>query len=143
MTSHELRNPLSAVLQCADSVITTLQQLPIQTPDATPTALKSNEIQEDIRSSIDALQTIVSCSLHSKRVLDDVLTLSKLDSDLIQITPVRVQPNVVISDALKLFMVECQQTDIQLDLIQDETIKEFEWVMLDPSRLLQILINLL
>jgi hypothetical protein len=74
------------VVQSADSVITTLQYLPID-PPTTPTA-NYIRLQKDISTSIDALQTIVSCSLHQKRVIDDVLTLSKLDSNLILITPV-------------------------------------------------------
>jgi len=143
MTSHELRNPLSAIVQCAESVIATLEHLPGRTPTATPNIPESGSFREDIDSSIDALHTIVSCSLHQKRIIDDVLTLSKLDSNLILITPVRVQPAVVVSEALKMFNVECHQMDIQLDLNLDETFKGFEWVMLDPSRLLQVLINLL
>ena len=143
MTSHELRNPLSAVVQCAELVIAELQRLLIKPSKATGDILDPSVVQEDLSSSLDALQTIVSCSMHQKRVIDDVLTLSKLDSDLIIITPVRVRPTVVVSDAIKMFVVECQQMDIQLGFVEDESIKQVEWVMLDPSRLLQILINLL
>jgi signal transduction histidine kinase len=145
MTSHELRNPLSAVVQCADSVIASLQQLPVGQL-ATTTATGDGEhsrIQAEIETCIDSLQTIVSCSLHQRRVIDDVLTLSKLDSNLILITPMRVQPAVVVTEAMKIFDVECNQTNIQLDFRLDETFQGMEWVMLDPSRLLQVLINLL
>ncbi|KAF2121178.1 hypothetical protein BDV96DRAFT_594405 [Lophiotrema nucula] len=134
MTSHELRNPLSAVVQCADSVISTLHQL-------NPRQLDS--IHDEIDTCIDSLQTIVLCSLHQKRIIDDVLTLSKLDSNLILITPIRVQPAVVVSEALKMFEVECSQMQITLEFKEDETLEGLEWVMLDPSRLLQVLINLL
>jgi signal transduction histidine kinase len=143
MTSHELRNPLSAVVQCAESVITTLQCFPHQSSPTAPTQVEWSKLQEDIHTSIEALQTIVSCSLHQKRVIDDVLTLSKLDSNLILITPIRVQPTVVVSDAMKMFLVECQQMDIQLEFVEDKSIDELDWVLLDPSRLLQVLINLL
>jgi signal transduction histidine kinase len=86
---------------------------------------------------------IVSCSMHQKRVIDDVLTLSKLDSNLILITPMRVQPEVVVSDAVRMFEVECNQSGIHLTFRIDETFNGMDWVMLDPSRLLQVLINLL
>ncbi|KAF2995051.1 Histidine kinase [Curvularia kusanoi] len=102
-----------------------------------------DKIREEVSTSIDSLQTIVSCSLHQKRVIDDVLTLSKLDSNLILITPVRVQPAVVVSEALKMFDVECSQMEIKLEFIKDPTFEGCDWVMLDPSRLLQVLINLL
>jgi signal transduction histidine kinase len=81
--------------------------------------------------------------MHQKRVIDDVLTLSKLDSNLILITPMRVQPAVVVSDAVRMFEVECNQSGIKLTFHVDETFNGMDWTMLDPSRLLQVLINLL
>lgn len=143
MTSHELRNPLSAVLQCADSVIASLQGLPLHDTKTPISGIDLEKIRDEVVTSIDSLQTVVSCSLHQKRVIDDVLTLSKLDSDLILITPVRVQSTVVVLEALKMFDVECSQMDIKLDFRKDPTLEGYDWVMLDPSRLLQILINLL
>jgi signal transduction histidine kinase len=134
MTSHELRNPLSAVIQCADSVIASLQSLPAQ---------ELSKAEAEIRSSLESLYIIVSCSMHQKRVIDDVLTLSKLDSNLILITPMRVQPAIVVSDAVKMFEVECKQGGIKLEFSIDETFQGMEWTMMDPSRLLQILINLM
>ncbi|KAJ4360162.1 uncharacterized protein N0V89_000722 [Didymosphaeria variabile] len=141
MTSHELRNPLSAVVQCADSVISTLQQL-------TPKELISlqpqfEKVNNEISACIDNLQTIVACSLHQKRIIDDVLTLSKLDSNLLLITPMLVKPSLVVSEAMKMFDVECSQMQINLVFQEDESLSEFEWVMIDPSRMLQVLINLL
>jgi signal transduction histidine kinase len=143
MTSHELRNPLSAVVQCAESAINTLEHLqsPLS-PTMSPGSNRTN-YNEEIESAIDALSTILTCSSHQKRVIDDVLTLSKLDSELIVITPVRVQISVVILEALKMFEVECRQLDIKLDFQEDISIKEFDWMMLDPSRMLQVLINLM
>jgi signal transduction histidine kinase len=143
MTSHELRNPLSAIVQCAESAITTLQHI---TTKQVPSPLTDNDARvfdEEISSCLDAIQTIVSCSAHAKRIIDDVLTLSKLDSNLILITPVRVQPTVVVHNAIKMFMIECQQNGITLEFQKDASIEEFGWIRLDPSRLLQILINLL
>jgi signal transduction histidine kinase len=143
MTSHELRNPLSAVVQCADSVINTLRGMVDRTRETLNPSIVSHQTEEEIRSSIDSLQTIISCSLHQKRVIDDVLTLSKLDSNLITITPTRVQSTVVVSEALKIFDVECSQMDIKLEFQKDDALEGRDWVMLDPSRLLQVLINLL
>ena len=143
MTSHELRNPLSAVVQSADSVIASLQGLPLHDAETAISDMNFKKIQEEIATSIDSLQTIVSCSLHQKRVIDDVLTLSKLDSNLIMITPVRVQSTVVVSEALKMFDVECAASETELEFRKDPTIEGYDWVMLDPSRLLQVLINLL
>ncbi|RMZ73393.1 histidine kinase hhk13p [Pyrenophora seminiperda CCB06] len=143
MTSHELRNPLSAVIQCADSVIASLHHISRPQLEALHPSHDLSKAESEIQSCLESLQIIVSCSMHQKRVIDDVLTLSKLDSNLILITPMRVQPAVVVSDAVKMFEVECNQAGIQLDFKLDETFSGMEWTMLDPSRLLQVLINLL
>ncbi|KAF1976420.1 hypothetical protein BU23DRAFT_630253, partial [Bimuria novae-zelandiae CBS 107.79] len=141
MTSHELRNPLSAIVQCADSVISTLQQL--TSKELVSIHSQIEKVNDEIATCIENLQTIVSCSLHQKRIIDDVLTLSKLDSNLLLITPMRVQPALVVSEAMKMFDVECSQMQINLRLTEHEILKGFEWVMIDPSRMLQVLINLL
>lgn len=143
MTSHELRNPLSAVVQCAESAITTLEHLQSSLSPALSTETVQSNFHDEIENTIDALSTILTCSAHQKRVIDDVLTLSKLDSELILVTPVKVQISVVILEALKMFEVECRQLDIKLRVKEDRSVKDFDWLMLDPSRLLQILINLL
>ncbi|KAL1800773.1 hypothetical protein ACET3X_001115 [Alternaria dauci] len=143
MTSHELRNPLSAVIQCADSVIASLQQLSGRQLIASGQSSETSTAEAEIQSCIESLLIIVSCSMHQKRVIDDVLTLSKLDSNLILITPIRIQPAIVVSDAVRMFEVECKQSGIDLIFRVDETFNGMEWAMLDPSRLLQVLINLL
>jgi signal transduction histidine kinase len=120
-----------------------LQGLPIHDPNVPVADALIQKIRDEVVTSIDSLQTIVSCSLHQKRVIDDVLTLSKLDSNLISITPVRVQSAVVVSEALKMFDMECNQMDIKLQFRKDPTFEGYDWLMLDPSRLLQVLINLL
>jgi hypothetical protein len=58
MTSHEMRNPLSAVVQCADSASESLKLvMNLQNP------LSPCEVEKELRASLDALQTITSCSL--------------------------------------------------------------------------------
>ncbi|KAI9164135.1 Hybrid signal transduction histidine kinase K [Paramyrothecium foliicola] len=148
MTSHEMRNPLSAVIQCADSSVDALKHISKLT---TTTALREasedclRKVQEEVRTCLEAVQTIVQCSLHQKRIIDDILTLSKLDSDLILITPVRVQPAVVVEEAVKIFEVECTKENIELNFLEDPSLAAngADWVMVDPSRTVQILINLL
>jgi CheY-like chemotaxis protein/nitrogen-specific signal transduction histidine kinase len=134
MTSHEMRNPLSAIVQCADVVVGSLVGLKT-----------SPEISPAIEASIDAAQTIVSCAQHQKRIVDDILTLSKLDSDLLTITLIQLDPKKILRDSLKMFEAEASRADIKLSPIIDSSVDELkvEYVLLDPSRLLQVLINLL
>ncbi|KAH6878716.1 hypothetical protein BKA58DRAFT_355050 [Alternaria rosae] len=136
ITSHEMRNPLSAILQCADEISTILGDF---------RASGSNVIDETVvADSIDAAQTIALCAQHQKRIVDDVLTLSKLDSAMLMVTPVDAQPLQVVQRALKMFEGEVQTAGIQMEFVLTDSFTKLgvDWVKIDPSRVLQVLINL-
>ncbi|KUJ18979.1 putative histidine kinase M3YPp [Mollisia scopiformis] len=137
MTSHEMRNPLSAIIQCADYIATSLSEFEGDSKNVT----LPREVADGYA---DAAQTVVLCAQHQKRIIDDILTLSKLDSDLLLITPIEVQPISVVQSALKMFDSEVQKSDMELRFRVDPSYNTLavDWVKLDPSRLLQVLINL-
>ncbi|MCJ1309660.1 hypothetical protein MMC25_003320 [Agyrium rufum] len=136
ITSHEIRNPLSAILQCADEIASSLSEIKADIDNQVP--------QDLLESNINAAQTIILCANHQKRIVDDVLTLSKLDSALLLVTPIDTQPTVVVQRALKMFESEVLTADIKMEYKVDKSISRLkvDWVKLDPSRLLQVLINL-
>ncbi|KAK2625550.1 hypothetical protein QTJ16_004862 [Diplocarpon rosae] len=140
MTSHEMRNPLSAILQCSDEIATTLEDF----ISAEKSSKSPQRLSDALESSIDAAQTIALCAQHQKRIVDDILTLSKLDSALLMVTPVAVQPVAVVQRALKMFEGELDTNDIAMEFCMEKSYLDLEidWVKLDPSRLLQVLINL-
>ncbi|KAL8690581.1 MAG: hypothetical protein Q9218_004001 [Villophora microphyllina] len=137
ITSHEMRNPLSAILQCADEISSTLTGYR-ESDEST------QSLDDLLDSNIDAAQTIALCAQHQKRIVDDILTLSKLDSALLLVTPCDVMPVSVVQRALKMFDGEVQTARIKLDFRIDDSLRRLnvQWVKLDPSRLLQVLINL-
>lgn len=54
ITSHEIRNPLSAILQSADGIATSMQEL---------RASDTQHMSEDLlESTTEAAQTIVMCA---------------------------------------------------------------------------------
>lgn len=136
ITSHEMRNPLSAILQCADDITAALSE---------SRKLSTNMTKETLEACLDSAQTISLCVQHQKSIVDDILTISKLDSNLLLITPVVTQPKQILNRAIKMFESELQAKDIRakLETTQSYTDLEVDWVMVDPSRVLQILINLL
>ena len=77
ITSHEMRNPLSAILQCADEISTLLGDFRSSGSESIDAGI--------VADSIDAAQTIALCAQHQKRIVDDVLTLSKLDSAMLMV----------------------------------------------------------
>ncbi|KAG6008499.1 hypothetical protein E4U54_008694 [Claviceps lovelessii] len=135
ITSHEMRNPLSAILQCVDQITSSVL------------GFSEYSAQDSIKrlhmDCLDAANTISLCASHQKRIVDDILTLSKLDSRLISVTPVDVQPLVVVEQVVKMFRPEVRAHDIKLRVKVDSSYHEsnIDWVTLDPSRLQQVLIN--
>ena len=138
ITSHEMRNPLSAILQCADEIASTLKGY------RADNKIIPQPLDDLLDSSINVAGTIALCAQHQKRIVDDILTLSKLDSALLIVTPCDVMPASVVRQALKMFDGEVQTAGIKLDFRIGESLQRLsiQWVKLDPSRLLQVLINL-
>ena len=136
-TSHEMRNPLSAILQSADSITGSLTEL----RDADGLSVAQRELLD---VTIESSAVISLCAQHQKRIVDDVLTLSKLDSAMMVVTPVDVQPVTVVERALKMFEGEFQTADIALEFKLDESYSKLnvDWIKMDPHRLSQVLINL-
>ncbi|KAL1591034.1 hypothetical protein WHR41_00234 [Cladosporium halotolerans] len=139
MTSHEARNPLSAITLCAESITTALKEL-LDNNRGTITLDR-----DALETHLEGAEIIVACAQHQKRIIDDVLTLSKLDSGLLVICPVEVQPVETIKQALRMFDSELLKSDITLEyhFLPSYYALNLDWLRLDPSRLLQILINLL
>ncbi|KAL1388843.1 histidine kinase [Phyllosticta capitalensis] len=141
MTSHEMRNPLSAILQSADGILGALGSgLHSSLSSGTPVILDT-EAQEII---IDSAQTVILCAQHQKRIVDDI-TLSKLDSNLLVISPDKIQPVTLVERAIKMYEAELNSARIRLNLQVHQSYEDLgiETALLDPSRVLQVLINLI
>ena len=149
MTSHEMRNPLSAIFQCSDSIVSLLENAVKTTAEGELNekngVTAGRMMSETLQSCIEAAQTISFCAQHQKRIVDDVLLLSKMDANMIEVTAVDTNPKQLVERGLGIFASEIRANDIRMEFREDESYKKLgiEWVRLDPSRLLQILINLM
>lgn len=133
ISSHELRNPLSAVLQSAEGIISLLNKYQADT----------NRLL-DIEQIVDSAQTILLCVNHQRLIIEDILAVSKLDSNLMTVSPVPSDPRDLIWNSLKMFEAELASKEIDWEFWVLETydLLEVSWVKLDPSRTTQILVNL-
>ncbi|KIW67253.1 hypothetical protein PV04_06518 [Phialophora macrospora] len=138
IVSHEMRNPLSAITQLADGLAASsgVWDASDQSRDTARRLLEE---------STEYGKTILLCAAHQKRIVDDVLTLSKLDSQLLAITPVVIRPDILVESALAMFQAEFETHSIVVENIADQTSRtpEVDYVSADPVRLTQIFINLL
>ncbi|KAL2278725.1 hypothetical protein FJTKL_14282 [Diaporthe vaccinii] len=139
MTSHEMRNPLSALCQCADEIIGSIAAYRKSEPEI------AERLSKMLDTCLEAANTISLCSNHQKRIVDDVLTLSRLDSRMVEVTPTVVSPVEVIQTSLKMFDTELASNNIKAEFRIDQSYRDMgiELARLDPARLQQIIINLL
>lgn len=98
-----------------------------------------------IEENVAASKTILSCAQHQKRILDDVLTISKLDFEMLPIMPTPVQPKKLIAAAVKMFEAESASHDIKMIVSDASSVIQnpLQVVQCDDSRVTQILINIL
>lgn len=70
-----MRNPLSAIIHCADALLETANQIYNNYE-------RTEDIPMDRRGLLDtardSAQTITQCANHQRRIVDDVLTMSKV-----------------------------------------------------------------
>ncbi|KAF2446047.1 hypothetical protein P171DRAFT_410014 [Karstenula rhodostoma CBS 690.94] len=137
ITSHEMRNPLSAITQCADSVIMSLQDAQSKSD--------AQSLFEIIKLNAEAAESILFCAAHQRRIINDILLLGKLDSKLLTISPKSFHPQDLVNQALQMFSAECDANDIEIRTAVDNSsaMAQSSTVCGDPSRLMQIMVNLL
>ena len=136
ITSHELRNPLSAITQLADSII--------KGAEAEGEVLSDSWLRI-FNEHKDAASTILACAVHQKRIIDDVLVLSRLDSQMLSISRTPTRPQDVIASTLKMFGGLAEEKLIELSSARGggvHELRDVDSVFIDGSRLMQVLINL-
>ncbi|PNS19398.1 Hybrid signal transduction histidine kinase K [Sphaceloma murrayae] len=138
MVSHEIRNPLSSILQLAEG----LSYSPPPFGLEPGTAAANTEWRNSI---VHSAETIILCAKHQKNIVDEVLTYSKLDSDLVVIAPEPVQPIAIAYSALEMLKADLNHADIQGSVVVDQSYKYhgIDFVLLDQGRFLQVIINLM
>ena len=150
MISHEIRNPLSAILHSGEDIIESLKQCLIHLGNTTYGSIHYRPMMEDntkelLLSSLESANTVLYCVQHQKQIVDDVLTLSKLDSELLVVHPVPVQLSDLVTSTSKIFDPELRMSSIVFNVQEHDSITShaIDWMLLDRTRFLQILINLI
>jgi signal transduction histidine kinase len=137
VTSHELRNPLTAIIQLADSIAKSMVVKP--EPGL-------HDYKDIAQESAEAASTILACAAHQKRIIDDVLVLSRLDSQMLSITPTTASPSTVIDNTMKIFEGVATQKEIKLAAgrVRDALdLRHVDHVFVDTTRLMQVIINMI
>ncbi|KAK0927956.1 hypothetical protein LTR29_017528 [Friedmanniomyces endolithicus] len=129
MISHEIRNPLSAVMHCSDDI----------------DAAISDKEHIDIPTIREAVDIINLCLQHQRNIVDDVLSYSKLDASMLSLAPRACHPSETLANALRMFQPEFRKQRLQFEFKIDTSYAEYsiDWVMADMARVGQVLVNLI
>lgn len=118
--SHEIRTPMAAILGYADLL-----------DDAQLTAGQRSEHIETIKRNGE----------HLLSVINDILDVSKIDAGRMVVEQLETSPRGILEDVARLMRVQADAK--RLDLVLDSRTPIPERVITDPTRLRQILVNLL
>ncbi|KAJ8294408.1 Hybrid signal transduction histidine kinase K [Rhodotorula toruloides] len=150
VTSHEIRNPISAILQNSDFTRSSLQKLrdtllTLQQRDALPSELAGSTLN-DLDEDIEALDAITECGMAQERIANDILGLAQIQLSKYNITPVEFDLATSLRNICRMFKTECRMKDIELKLVIGSSLARLgprARVFADPARLTQVLVNLL
>ncbi|WPG99811.1 Hypothetical protein R9X50_00263000 [Acrodontium crateriforme] len=128
MISHEIRNPLSAVMHCVEDIEDAIRE----------------KKSVDFDAIHEAIETINICISHQQHIVDDVLAFSKLDSAMLTLVPRPCQPSRQLNESLKMFQPEFRKQKVDFGYCIDTSYEKngVDWVMADFARIGQVLVNL-
>lgn len=116
--SHEMKTPLSSIMMYAQMV---------------------NRPQFSDAKKAEFLDSIVRNARHLNGLVGDILDIAKSDADKIKIEVSRVDAHALLREVIHTLspLANPKQVDLKLDVAADVP----RWVMTDPTRVKQILIN--
>ncbi|KAJ5972386.1 CheY-like superfamily [Penicillium vulpinum] len=131
MISHEIRNPLSAIVHCTEDIQEAVYNK------------KPEEIS--VMNITEATETISLCVRHQKKIVNDVLTFSKLDASMLPLSPRKVQPQRHLTIPMAIFRPELRKQKIHFEYKADVSYAKcgIDWVVADLDRMGQVLVNIL
>ncbi|KAL5528950.1 hypothetical protein ACEPAG_4924 [Sanghuangporus baumii] len=148
VTSHELRQPVSAILNCSSLVRSNLAghrkelgRAFVSNEPFRPTKELLREMDDDL----DALDAIYQCGLAQERIANDVLSLSRIQLQILSIQPVEFELIPEIQRIMSIFRNELKMKRINLNTTFGDSLKGLgvNRVRSDKSRFGQVITNLL
>ncbi|KAG8997175.1 hypothetical protein FRB93_000461 [Tulasnella sp. JGI-2019a] len=146
VTSHELRQPVSAILNCSQLVRTNLENLAEKLRGSGAQAfVPTPELLATLEEDLDALDSIYQCGLSQERIANDVLSLSRMQLDTLSIQDIEFPLIKELRRILSIFTNELKMKKITLNLKLGDSVPLFgvEKVVSDRNRFAQIVTNLM
>jgi len=117
--SHEIRTPLTAIIGFSESLL---------------------DSDQNINDRVDSIHRIIRAGKHLLRVINEILDLSKIEANQLEIETIPVSLPGVFRDIYSLVSLLAQEKGLSFTIDCDYPMPET--IQTDPVRLKQILINL-
>lgn len=118
--SHEIRTPMNAILGFAE--------------------ILQRGYSNDPAAAQKHLGTIISSGRHLLNLINDILDLSKVEADRLEVEEIECEAHAVIAETVKVLKVKAEEKGIYLEFKPEGLLPEK--VLSDSSRLRQIVTNL-
>ncbi|KAK4687012.1 hypothetical protein P7C73_g3098, partial [Tremellales sp. Uapishka_1] len=145
---HEIRNPISSLMQCSALVKTNVNSLLEQFERATAEKVPfvpTQQLVTTMKEDLEALESIYQCGLSQERISNDVLSLGRIQLDMLQMFDVDTDIREEAQKVVSIFQNEARMKRISLVLKIGESIDRLgiNVIKIDPVRLGQVVTNLL
>ena len=117
--SHEMRTPLTAIIGYAETLL-------------------DEDMVEGER--LKATDTIIRSSLHLKEIISDVLDISKIEAEKLELENIETQISDILNDTYSVIEPLAREKSLNFSIEFESPVPKT--VHTDPTRLKQILINL-
>eukprot|EP01114_Cavostelium_apophysatum_P015066 TRINITY_DN4034_c0_g2_i1.p1 TRINITY_DN4034_c0_g2~~TRINITY_DN4034_c0_g2_i1.p1 ORF type:complete len:1081 (+),score=277.23 TRINITY_DN4034_c0_g2_i1:3116-6358(+) len=132
---HEMRNPLNGIYGGVSLLQDQLKAIAVVAKDTEHFA----NFEKLLIDAFHHLDSIDRCAEQQKVIVDDVLDLSKLESNRIELNPVPFSVRTLVTTLLQMLSPQIFKTSIDVIL----NVPDDVWAVADVHRLSQIVINLL
>lgn len=117
--SHEIRTPLTAIIGFSESLLDTSQSMP---------------------ERVESIHTIIRSGKHLMQIINDILDLSKVEADKLEVESLEVSPFELLDDVCSLINLMAEEKGLFLNVEYVFPLPEI--IITDPVRLKQIIINI-
>ena len=117
--SHEIRTPLTAIIGFSESLLDTSQTM---------------------TERVESINTVIRSGKHLMQIINDILDLSKVEADKLEIEHIKISPFELLTDIYSLISLTTEDKGLFFEIDYDFPLPE--QIISDPVRLKQIIINL-